>query len=136
MIVSPPTSQNWENLNPALATSSNLFFPLSLLVFCSGLFGGTIWFEVFSSWISSLRAPPAIPSCLRGRALTPSPMSRLRSRRRKASLLISSCCLSITSSWRRGRIWWTAIFKMNRLCTRSMAWLIIGPVSFPSSWTM
>ncbi len=24
-----------------------MFFPLSLLVFCSGLFGGTNWFEVF-----------------------------------------------------------------------------------------
>jgi large subunit ribosomal protein L40e len=47
MIGSPPTSQNWENLNPALATSSKLFFPLSLLLFCSGLFGGTNWFEVF-----------------------------------------------------------------------------------------
>jgi ubiquitin len=46
MIASPPASQNWENLNPALATSSNLFSPLSLLVFCSGLFGGTNWFEV------------------------------------------------------------------------------------------
>jgi hypothetical protein len=47
MIASPPTSQNWENLNPALATSFNLFSPLSLLVFCSGLFGGTNWFELF-----------------------------------------------------------------------------------------
>ncbi len=47
MIGSPSTSQNWENLNSALATRSNLFPPLSLLVFCSGLFGGTNWFELF-----------------------------------------------------------------------------------------
>jgi ubiquitin len=47
MIVNPPTSQIWENLKPALATSSNLLFPLSLLVFCSGLFAGTNWIELF-----------------------------------------------------------------------------------------